>query len=789
MKQFGFRIADSDPRIDAPVAAVAPADTIDVSRILGAVRRQRRVMMISCAIGLCLGLVYLATTPKTFVANSTVLLAGKVNRTIEEVSAIDSSASENALESAQEVIRSQPVALAVTDMLKLTENESFLNRPVPLLATVVNGVKEVVRAPIRLITPSTPSGPAGPPPTPEQIEQRKRQLVADSLAAKINVMRVGRSSVFQISYASHDPALAASVANAYAEAYVSDLLNANYDATERTTEWLRERLEALQSQAREAAVEAEIFRAENNLVSTRGALITEENVSKLNDDLAAAMTEAARAQALMSTYQEILDRGPEAFLSERSSGFSLQGNDRLIEMQDQLSGLSARLDRIERDFGEDHPQAVRLREQVSAQINVLFGEVRRLHEEARGSYNVASAQVQALRESLGLAVDVNSEAGRKQVQLKSLEQRAETLQTLYQTFLTRFQEIDQQKSFPISNVRILAHADVPLTPAGPSTMRVLAVMLVLGGMAGAAIGALREWRDRFLRTGEDVQNDVGQRFLGYLPHFDAANGAPQLSRQARNAPLKLNEPVPGLPVVRKPIHALQHPRSHYAETLRNIRFSSEVSLAGKSQIVMGITSIRPGEGKSSVALNLAAVMAASGNSVLLIDTDPRNPGLSRRLGLTRGVGLVEAALGRADWTKALRVIGDSGVHLLPCITPGMMTHSSEMLGSKGMRQLLAAARARYSHVILDLAPLGPVVDARVVVPMVDQVVMVAEWGKTPKALLRETLMNEPALMEKTLGVVLNKVDMESLRDNVPQTGGEHYYEEYGDYGAGRSGTS
>lgn len=164
MKQFGFRIADSDPRIDAPMAAAAPADTIDVSRILGAVRRQRRVMMISCAMGLCLGLVYLATTPKTFVANSTVLLAGKVSRSIEEVSAIDSSASENALESAQEVIRSQPVALAVTDMLKLTENESFLNRPVPLLATVVNGVKEVVRAPIRLISPSTPTGPAGPPP-------------------------------------------------------------------------------------------------------------------------------------------------------------------------------------------------------------------------------------------------------------------------------------------------------------------------------------------------------------------------------------------------------------------------------------------------------------------------------------------------------------------------------------------------------------------------------------------------------------------------------------------------
>lgn len=786
MKQFGFRIADSDPRIDPP--AVPPADTVDLSRIFSAARRQRRVVMLSTAISLCLGLVYLATTPKTFIAGSTVLLAGKVSRSIEEVSSIDSSASESALESAQEVIRSQPVALAVVDMLNLTENKSFLNRPAPLLATVVEGAKEIVRAPIRLISPAPPQAEPGPPPTPEQIRDRKRQLVAAALAETIAVQRIGRSSVFMIGYASHDPALAAAIANAYAEAYVADLLNANYDATERTTAWLRERLEALQASAREAAVAAEIFRSENGLVSTRGALITEENVSKLNADLAVAMTEAARAQAVMKTYEEILNRGPEAFMSDRSSGFALQGNDRLIEMQDQLSGLSARLDRIERDFGQDHPQAVRLREQVAAQTNLLFGEVRRLHEEARGSYNVSGAQVQALRESLGLAVDVNSEAGRKQVQLKSLEQRAETLETLYQTFLTRFQEIDQQKSFPVSNVRILANAEVPRAAAAPSAMRVLAVMLVLGLMAGAGIAAFREWRDRFLRTGEDVQNDLGQRFLGYLPHFDAANGAPQLSRQARNAPLKLSEPVPGMPVVRKPIHALQHPRSHYAETLRNIRFSSEVSLAGKSQIVIGITSIRPGEGKSSVALNLAAVMAASGNSVLLIDTDPRNPGLSRRLGLTRGVGLVEAALGRADWTKALRVIGDSGVHLLPCVTPGMMTHSSEMLGSKGMRQLLAATRARYSHVILDLAPLGPVVDARVVVPMVDQIVMVAEWGKTPKALVRETLMNEPALMEKTLGVVLNKVDMTSLRDYVSETGGEHYYEEYGDYFSGRSST-
>src|SRR5690606_22761403 len=102
-------------------------------------------------------------------------------------------------------------------------------------------------------------------------------------------------------------------------------------------------------------------------------------------------------------------------------------------------------------------------------------------------FDVAQAQVTALRDSLGLAVDVNSEAGQKQVQLKALEQRADTLTTLHQTFLTRFQEIDQQKTFPISNVRILSPADVPRDAAGPSTSRVLALMLVLGALAGSGI--------------------------------------------------------------------------------------------------------------------------------------------------------------------------------------------------------------------------------------------------------------------------------------------------------------
>lgn len=740
MKQLGFRIVENDPRVDAP--STPPAARVDLSRLMAAARRQRQVMMLSAAAGLGLGLVHLATTPGTFVGSTTILLASQPR----DVPAMDSTATEAALETAAEVIRSQAVALAVVNRLDPTTTAAFLNRPVAPLTPVIEGAKQILGAPLRLMTPA----PADDAATPDS--HGLRLAAARSLARDIRVSRLGQSSVLSIAYASQDRALSAAVANAYAEASAADILNAHVDTTERTRRWLQDRLAALQTAADETAIAAGMVRAEHGALPPRDA--------RLTVDLALAAAKAARAEALTTTLDSILARGPAALRSDPGTGLD---DPRLAAMQGELAVLTARLARIERDFGKTHPQALRMSEQVTAQADRLFAEIRRLHDAARDALSAATAEVQALRDRPGLAVDTTPSAGRQQTDLMALEQRAASLQAQYQTVLARLQEVDRQGALPVANVRILSTAEVSQTSAPPGALAGLLAMLALGGLAGAALGVLREWRHRFLRTAQDVQADMGLPFLGFLPRTGTEPDTPPAATVA---------PGTGMPVVATPIHALRHPASAYAETLRAIRFASELSLAGKSQIVIGVTSVLPGEGKSTVALNLAGVLAAAGHSVLLIDCDPRNPGLSRRLGITAGDGLIEAALGRADWTKTLRVLGDSGVHLLPCVTPGLTSHSAELLASKGMRQLLASARARYSHVVLDLAPLGPVVDARVMVRMADQTVLVAEWGKTPKALLREVLADDPTLIEKTLGVVLNKVDMASGREDEGKPQGD-----------------
>jgi polysaccharide biosynthesis transport protein len=805
MKEFGLRFAEVPNWIAVPPPAPPDAgDTIDLSRLLAAVRRQRWVFAIWVMIALAMGVVYLATTPPTFFTSTTVLLADKVDPGIDEVSRRDSEViTESELESAQEVIRSQQIALAVTDALQLHRDQSFLNAPVSGAAQVVGAIRSAIRVPINLLRPDAPPGVAD---SETDSDAAQRSAVARDLQESVEITRIGRSSAFFIGYASHDPVLARDVANAYAEAYVADLLNANFQATEQTTEWLQLRLDELQASAQQAAMQAERFRTENGLVSSRGALMTEENVGQLNADLAEAVTELARSRALMDTYDEVLKLGPEALIGENGLRISLPGDERLQLLQAALSSLIGRLAEVERDFGPDHEQAGVLRNQIAQQAQTLFAEMGRLGEAARGEFEVADARVAALRDSLGMAMDTNSEASEAQVQLRALEQRAATLSMLYQTFLTRFQEMDQQKTFPISNVRILSFAEMPLSPYSPSTSRVLALMLVMGLMAGSVTAVIREWRDRFLRTGDDVQIETGQRFLGYLPRIaedvppgsDAKVAAPKgfWSSVMPRKPAQVTEALQfrhkrggdaaaaghsRQQAARYLTHVADNPRSLFAETLRNIRFASDVNMADRPGRVIGVTSVRPGEGKSTIAANLATLLAASDDPVLLIDADPRNPGLSRRLHMTGYPGLVEAVMGKAPWRSVVREQPETGVHLLPCETPKLMSYSSELLGSAGMRALLADLRTVFPTIVLDLAPLGPVVDARVLVPVLDQIVLVAEWGTTPKQLLRATLGQEPALMEKVLGVVLNKVDMGALQNYVPWASNETFYQDYGDY--------
>ena len=119
--------------------------------------------------------------------------------------------------------------------------------------------------------------------------------------------------------------------------------------------------------------------------------------------------------------------------------------------------------------------------------------------------------------------------------------------------------------------------------------------------------------------------------------------------------------------------------------------------------------------------------------------------------------------------------------MIPCIRRKHLSHTSEFLQSRAFDEFMAEARTRYDYIVVDLPPIGPVVDTKAVLPQLSKLVFVAEWGKTPRAIVRQTLQREPAIRSKIVGLVLNKVEFRDLPKFSDRDRPEAYLKAYSAY--------
>jgi succinoglycan biosynthesis transport protein ExoP len=801
MSPFDIRMADGPNRLDdeLPGPDGAPAPAIDAARVISTLRRQRWVVAGWLAVAGLLGILVLATTPRSYQAWATVMLTGDGATSIEDVSELGAAIlPEIDIENAQQVLSSQRLAERVSGALRLWEDERLLTERPSGLSILMGRVRDSVRAVLDLVRPAaTPSagaaGADGDALDPAEIEALNRADGAAAVLDRLRVVRVGRSSAIALGYEAQSPDLAADVVNALVDAYSEDVLEANQLVNEEASTWLAQRLAQLGAETREAAIAVERFRAENGLVESGDGLVTTDSVRQLNQEYSSALAAEATARATVAAYDAFLAQGQSALLDPASRGLLPSDDARVAELRQAFDALVARRESVVSTFGENHPEAQRLTAEIDSASRQLFDEVVQAAAGARNEFDVATNRLAALRDTLGGAVETDALAGEARVELRALEQRAETVSALYESVLVQSERAAQQRTLPVSDLRVLSYAEVPLSPSSPSTTRTLGLALVLGMMGAMAHAALREWNDRNLRTGADVTARLGQRFLGYLPSLReldrGARARPQGPGRAAGPTMRPpagpatragGGPEAGTsPSGRLPLPAVQHPTSHFAETLRNVRLASELAWGGREGgRVLAVTSMRPGEGKSTVALNLAAVLASGGQRTLLVDADPRKVSLSRRLGLVGRPGLAAVSLGGVALEDALQRVEGTNVEALGCEPAGPGVSPFDLLSAPATHELLARARRRFRCVVLDLAPLGPVVDARLLLPATDQVLMVATWGRTPRPEMAYALAHEPQVRERLLGIVLNQVDLQALARYAPpdaQAGYDAYY--------------
>jgi polysaccharide biosynthesis transport protein len=227
---------------------------------------------------------------------------------------------------------------------------------------------------------------------------------------------------------------------------------------------------------------------------------------------------------------------------------------------------------------------------------------------------------------------------------------------------------------------------------------------------------------------------------------------------------------------------LDDPFSHFSEGLRSVKTTLDILALGHSMKCIGIISAIPGEGKSTISVNLANLFAGSGQPTLLIDADMRNPQLSRLMAAGAEHGMLELLGGSSSLSAVTRRVPQSKLQFVPTILQHRIANTGDLLASERMRSVLEQARREYQHVIVDLPPLGPVSDSRAVASLIDAFILVVNWGHTRFDVVNEALSNFDSASDKIVGVVLNKVDYQQLRNMEPYSYNYYYNKNYAKYG-------
>ena len=223
------------------------------------------------------------------------------------------------------------------------------------------------------------------------------------------------------------------------------------------------------------------------------------------------------------------------------------------------------------------------------------------------------------------------------------------------------------------------------------------------------------------------------------------------------------------------------PSSRFAESIRSIRFAIDLDPTRTPSKVVGLTSALPDEGKSTIAASLAQVLANSGKRVIIVDCDLRNPSLSASFTPDADASITDVVSGARSLEDTVWTDSVTKLDFLPGKKVAL-SNTSDILCMEQTKKLFDQLRATYDYVIVDLPPLAPVIDARVISALLDSFILVIEWGRTKTDVVEHALNTAPNVYDALLGVVLNKTDMRAIKRYATHYGDYYNDEHYANYG-------
>jgi uncharacterized protein involved in exopolysaccharide biosynthesis/Mrp family chromosome partitioning ATPase len=613
--------AVGDGNVTVPLVPVAQLDFDKIGSLLW---RGRATILLTTIGALLLAAVFIALAPAEYTAATQILIDPTDLRAVgnEPQPTQMSDAAAMQIESQVNVLTSDAVLRRVVAAEDLEHNPEFVRGPSLLTTLLGRG--------------ALPGG---------------RELAAlNELKRRLKVTRDPRTFVVEVDVTSRDPYKAVRIANAIAQSYLTEQTQVRADAARQVSQSLSSRLKELKEKVRDSDEKVEDYKARNDLVTANGQLVTDQRLTDMNNQLAAAGARIAEAKGRLDQIEQVQhnkdDNGafPAALQSPTITALRAQYAEVMRRDAEQTATLGAL-----------HPAVIDIQAQAERLHHMIDAEIDRAAVAARTEYRSAKSSEQMLTDNYTALKQTALDNGEAMVGLRELERDAQASRDIYQAFLVRARETGAQEQVDTKNMRVLSKADLPQKRSSPPPSLLVALgAMMLGAAAGTGIVLVRPATADASAGGG---GETWRRALAVLGLWgDGANGIPVL------AVLPATD-------VSFALEAADDPTSPVTREMRKVYDELRASHGRNGNPSVLVIAADDKNDGATVVLTLAAV-AATTQRVLVIDADLERRTLSALDAEQGDAGLVDVAVGRRALSEAIKVDRDTNIGLMAFVTPG-----------------------------------------------------------------------------------------------------------------------